>query len=227
MRSVARVMLLVAGACALPACERAEDPAGSAAKAGGVGTQDLAAAEGARAPEGTAAAVDPPVERPPERIRSSVIGRSGARIGEVLVRPRPQGVVFDLRVEGLEPGAHAVHVHHRGACEAPDFRSAGGHYDPAGARHGRPDGDPDLDDPAHHAGDMPNHTVDGSGVLEAEIRNRTVTLGGENALLDGDGSALVVHAGADDYTSQPSGAAGRRVACAELGPRRDSSGSAG
>jgi len=153
----------------------------------------------------------------PDPVTSTVIGRDGAEIGSVVIERRPQGVRFDLHVEGLAPGMHAVHIHETGRCDAPDFTSAGGHYDPADAKHGMPDADTDMNDPDHHAGDMLNQTVDDNGMLDALIFNQSVTVtAGPNALLDEDGSALVIHAGADDYESQPAGAAGERVACAPI-----------
>ena len=124
---------------------------------------------------------------------------------------------LDLHVEGLEPGTHAVHIHAIGRCDPPDFASAGGHYDPADAEHGMPDADTDMNDPDHHAGDMLNQTVNDNGMLDALLFNQRVTVAaGPNALLDQDGSALVIHARGDDYESQPAGAAGDRVACAPI-----------
>jgi Cu-Zn family superoxide dismutase len=110
-----------------------------------------------------------------------------------------------------------VHIHAVGRCDPPDFASAGGHYDPADAEHGMPDADTDMNDPDHHAGDMLNQTVNDNGMLDALLFNQSVTVAaGPNALLDQDGSALVIHARGDDYESQPAGAAGDRVACAPI-----------
>lgn len=163
-------------------------------------------------PAGTEATTDAP-----DPITSTVIGRDGAEIGSLVIERRPQGVRLDLHVEGLEPGAHAVHIHATGRCEPPDFASAGGHYDPAGAEHGMPDADTDMNDRDHHAGDMLNQTVNDNGMLDALLFNQSVTVAaGPNALLDEDGSALVIHARGDDYESQPAGAAGDRVACAPI-----------
>lgn len=114
-------------------------------------------------------------------------------------------VTISLEVQNLPPGEHGVHVHMTGACDAPTFESAGGHWNPTNQKHG-------LDDPAgQHAGDMPNLEVgdDGTGSLE-------YTLGGGatfEGLMDADGSAFVVHAMADDQTTDPSGDSGDRIAC--------------
>ena len=102
------------------------------------------------------------------------------------------------------------HIHQNGDCSAPDGSSAGDHFNPTGAPHGNPTGD---DAGAqHHAGDMPNVTADDKGNARVDLRVQGVTLGdgGENDVL---GKAVIVHADADDYSSQPSGNAGARIAC--------------
>ena len=150
-----------------------------------------------------------------------MIDEEGVEAGSVTMKPaNGTGVRIELDIEGLSPGMHAVHLHSRGRCQPPGFFSAGGHFDPAGSRHGKPDGDADFDDPAHHAGDMLNQRADQEGAMKAVIVNQSVSLvDGGNELLDEDGSALVVYATADDYVTQPSGRAGRRIACAELTAR--------
>ncbi len=154
----------------------------------------------------------------PARVETTIIGREGNSIGSLSIEPAEQsGVVLTFHVEGLEPGVHAVHFHERGRCDPPDFESAGGHFSPAGARHGMPDTDSDMNDPDHHAGDMLNQTADDLGTLDQIVVNRSVNLdSGPNRLIDEDGSAFIIHAGADDYVSQPAGNAGPRVACAVI-----------
>lgn len=149
-------------------------------------------------------------------VEAPVIGREGEVIGSVLVEQLDgDGVRVSLHVEGLEPGPRAVHFHEHPRCDAPDFESAGGHFNPAGARHGEPRlGEVQTQD--HHAGDMPNQLVDAQGVMHQTLENGSVNLDrGASRLLDG-GAALAVHAQADDYETQPSGAAGPRVACAVI-----------
>ena len=116
------------------------------------------------------------------------------------------GVKGQVDIKGLTPGTHAMHFHEFGACEAPDFKSAGGHYNPAAVAHG------------HHAGDMMNINVAENGIGTFKVINDKVNLKGGTlpAFMDSDGTALIIHAGADDYVSQPSGAAGPRVACAVI-----------
>ena len=118
-----------------------------------------------------------------------------------------RGVHIFAQAEKLPAGAHAFHIHAVGKCEPP-FKSAGGHFNPKGAKHGwNSSGGP-------HAGDLPNVHVQDDGVLAIEYFTAAVTLDdGETGLFDEDGSAIVMHEGADDYQSDPAGAAGPRIAC--------------
>jgi superoxide dismutase, Cu-Zn family len=117
------------------------------------------------------------------------------------------GISIALDLKGLPPGVHAIHVHAVAKCEAP-FTSAGGHFNPGGKQHG-------LENPAgHHAGDMPNITVGADGTLKTTITNANVTLAeGPNSVYTNGGTALVIHAAADDMKTDPSGNAGDRIAC--------------
>ena len=125
------------------------------------------------------------------------------------LRPTGAGVWIRLEATALPAGVHGFHIHETGACTPPDFTSAGGHFDPAGTEHGF------EVEMGPHAGDMPNLHVPASGALTVEVVNPMVVLdaGHPRTLLDADGSALVIHDGADDYTSQPAGNAGSRIAC--------------
>ena len=129
--------------------------------------------------------------------------REGRNVGQVLLTETPHGTLLHAHLRDLPPGEHGFHVHAVGTC-IPPFTSAGGHLDPTGAEHG-------LADAGRHAGDMPNLHVPATGALEQEIHNAALTL--DDALFDADGSAIVIHAGADDYRTNPAGAAGRRIAC--------------
>ena len=127
----------------------------------------------------------------------------------------PHGVLLDVSIDKASPGAHGFHIHAVGICTAPDFTSAGGHYEPGGHEHGirNPKG--------KHAGDLPNIHVGTDGTAKIEILADAVSLkdGTSRApLFDADGSAFVMHAGVDDYLSQPAGDAGGRIACGVVVP---------
>ncbi|MCW5694423.1 MAG: superoxide dismutase family protein [Pseudolabrys sp.] len=132
----------------------------------------------------------------------------GKEVGSANLTQTPRGVLINVAVKGLPPGEHAFHVHAVGKCEPP-FTSAGGHFNPDNKKHGLMAAD------GAHAGDMPNLHIPQSGDLTIEVLNAAVTLekGKPNSLLDSDGSALVIHAGTDDYKTDPTGDAGGRIAC--------------
>lgn len=128
--------------------------------------------------------------------------------GTVMMTETASGAVLvQVRAAGVPEGAHGFHVHEIGECTG-NFDSAGGHI-AAGLEHGV------MTDGGPHPGDLPNVHAGADGSIEAEFFTRGFTLGtvGDQRLLDGDGSAVVLHANADDYSSQPSGNAGSRIAC--------------
>jgi Cu-Zn family superoxide dismutase len=133
---------------------------------------------------------------------------SGKEVGTVQLVETPHGVLLKLALEGLPAGEHAFHVHAVGKCDPP-FASAGGHFNPGGRKHGLEAAE------GAHAGDMPNLHVPAGGGLTVEILNGAITLakGKPNSVFDADGSAIVIHAKADDYRSDPAGNAGDRIAC--------------
>src|SRR5258707_252433 len=132
---------------------------------------------------------------------------SGKAVGDVDLVQTPAGVLIKLQLKGIAPGEHAIHVHAVGKCDAP-FESAGPHFNPTNHKHGMLSGE-------GHAGDMPNLHVPQSGELSVDVVNAAISLekGKPNSVFDTDGSALVLHAKADDYKSDPAGNSGDRIAC--------------
>lgn len=137
---------------------------------------------------------------------------SGRTVGTALLRPQTNGVQVAMTVNGLAPGTHGVHLHQTGECRAPDFTTAGPHFNPSGKQHGKenPQGP--------HVGDLPNLVVDanGRGSLTGTATGATLLSGGAASLRKPGGTALVVHAAADDMRTDPSGNSGARVACAVI-----------
>jgi Cu-Zn family superoxide dismutase len=140
-------------------------------------------------------------------------GATGAVHGTITVTAAPKGVLLKIEAQGLAPGWHAAHFHEKGDCSEPKFTSAGSHIHAANpVVHGL------LNPGANDAGDLPNIYVGASGTATVELYSTLVSLNGgpAPALMDGDGSALVIHANVDDHNSQPIGGAGDRVACAVI-----------
>ncbi len=141
-------------------------------------------------------------------------GANPAVEGRIDVREAPRGMLLRISAKGLPPGWHGIHFHEKGTCNDPGFKQSGAHvHEGATAVHGL------LNKEGNDHGDLPNVYVGPDGVLEAELFSTFVSLdgaGGRQALRDADGSALVIHANADDHTSQPIGGTGDRIACAVI-----------
>jgi superoxide dismutase, Cu-Zn family len=139
------------------------------------------------------------------------IDTAGSEIGSIHLTEDAQGIVHvDAKVKGLSTGRHGIHIHAVGSCTVPTFASAGGHYNPLSHQHG-------LENPnGPHAGDLPNLVVDADSNGRLHARTDRVTLSpGSTTLLDGDGSAFIIHANPDDQvTDAGNGGSGARIACA-------------
>ncbi len=140
---------------------------------------------------------------------ATLFNTSGEEIGMASMVQGPHGVLLHIKVSGLTPGKHGLHLHSHGACEAhTGFKSAKGHVGKVEGAHGL------LNPNGPEAGDIPNIFIGADGTGQMEAYSTLFSLGhGENNLLDEDGSAFVIHEGADDHITQPIGGAGGRVAC--------------
>lgn len=151
----------------------------------------------------------------------TLVSPEGIPVAVAIFNETGEGLSIAVTSEGdsgLEPGDHGVHLHEYGVCAPSDgeqpFSDAGGHFNPTNAQHGGPE------DEDSHAGDLGNLTVADDGSIDFEITTDKVTLepGAENSLADEDGTALVIHADADDMETDPSGESGDRVACGVVFP---------
>ena len=142
------------------------------------------------------------------KIKVQLKDAQGKPVGTATLWESAPGIGMEANFENLPPGEHAIHFHQNAKCDAPDYKSAGPHFNPDAKKHGleNPDG--------HHAGDNPNFTVGADGKAHFKIQDKDVTLGSDNhSLFNNGGTALVIHAKADDQKTDPAGNAGDRIAC--------------
>ncbi|WP_109485437.1 superoxide dismutase family protein [Occallatibacter savannae] len=156
------------------------------------------------------AATLPAVAAGPKAAHAEIKNAQGAKIGTARFTSTPNGVKVSVKVSQLTPGEHGIHIHTVGKCEAPGFTTAGGHFNPTGAHHGAKN----SQEPHPHVGDLENLTVGQNGKASATFTISGATLAdGQNSLFHEGGTALVIHAKADDLMSDPSGNSGDRIAC--------------
>ena len=142
-------------------------------------------------------------------------GVDGKDLGQIRMIETTAGVLLKVKLKGMPPGAHGFHLHDRGECKG-DFASAGGIYNPLGAKHGF------LNDEGPMVGDLPNLIAGANGEVEVELVSPFVTLSkeAEESIYDADGTSLVVFEKPDDYITEPEGHSGSRIACGVVSPAK-------
>ena len=148
---------------------------------------------------------------PEKKAVAKIEAKSGSSVSGTVTFIEKDGiVVMKAALSGLSQGNHAIHIHAIGDCSAPDGKSAGGHWNPTKKNHGK------WMEAPFHIGDIGNLVVgaDGTGTIERETNLWSV--GGKDAAKNVVGHAIIIHEGPDDFSSQPSGAAGPRVGCGEI-----------
>ena len=161
---------------------------------------------GGNAPVQTAGEAPPPALLQASALLAPTQGNTVQ--GNVVFRQEAAGGIRVVaEVSGLTPGSHGFHVHETGDCSAPDATSAGGHFNPHQTAHGK------VGEGEYHSGDLPSLEADSDGNARVNVVLESVELTGDHSII---GRGLIVHADPDDYTTQPTGNAGARVACAVI-----------
>ena len=139
---------------------------------------------------------------------SAVVRDAGGReLGTLTISEMAGSIAAEGVLRGMAPGEHGIHLHSLGRCDAPTFASAGAHWSPTARQHGTQNAK------GPHLGDMLNFTVGADSTVTVHVMTASATLLGDRGLMDADGAAVVIHAKADDYRTDPSGNSGDRVAC--------------
>ena len=154
------------------------------------------------------APIEPAVSMAETTASAAILNRAGRNLAQATATQIGDSIRIRLQATSMPPGAYGAHIHAVGRCDAPEFASAGPHWNPTGQQHGK------SNPQGMHKGDLPNLAVgaDGTGVLEINVPGAWLT-GGSAPMLDMDGAALVIHERPDDYRTDPSGNSGARIAC--------------
>ncbi|WP_243633176.1 superoxide dismutase family protein [Paenibacillus xerothermodurans] len=202
MKIVNRAAVVFSVMLLLSACEWSAEPATGTHQVGDSGIEHT---QHGSSPTAEEAANDTVTDMK----RIDIIDSQGTKVGRAALTETVEGVKLQVEVSGLPPGKHGLHFHSVGACVAPDFKTAGAHFNPETKKHG-------FDNPeGHHAGDLPNLEIGSDGGGKAEFINKKVTLARDkaNSLVKPGGTSLVIHTGPDDYKTDPTGESGGRIAC--------------
>jgi Cu-Zn family superoxide dismutase len=149
--------------------------------------------------------------RPAPTASANLVDAQGRSVGQAYLQQAPHGILLKLDLKNTTPGIHGLHIHDVGRCERPSFESAGGHFNPSNRQHGL------LNPRGPHAGDLPNIEVPTTTQLSVEYFLADVTIEpGPRSLSDNNGSSIVIHAGKDDYATDPAGESGDRLACGPI-----------
>ncbi|MEW5895917.1 MAG: superoxide dismutase family protein [Candidatus Omnitrophota bacterium] len=143
------------------------------------------------------------------KAKADLYNPEGNKIGTVYFEEKADIVKITVNVTDLPPGTRALHIHEEGRCDPPDFKTAGGHFNPYDKQHGF------LNPEGPHAGDLPNFEVNNTGMTTFTVFTKRVTLEQDhaNSISSEGGRSVIVHENPDDYITDPAGMAGNRIAC--------------